>query len=148
MKRSKRIKPLVQLARQAEQDKAVQLANLNQTLRLEEKRLHDLINYHDEYRQQVHLMSQQGVSSENWQHMYAFINGLQQLIEQQQQTIQGKKDLLAYKKQDWHQAYYRTQALLKTQDNYKKQEIKKEEKQEQSETDERNQIIKPLFRDH
>ena len=143
MKKSQRITPIKNLAKNAESKAAQQLGQSQQALQQEQNRLNDLITYRQEYIQRFNDSGKVGMTGSQLQQYQNFINQLDVAIGQQQQRI---NDITAQCQQDrdnWQQRHNRTQALDKTIQRFQTQERHQQNKKEQREVEDNFQSRTP-----
>lgn len=136
MKKSKRIQPLVKLAEQDEQRKAMTLREQQHKLQQEQDRLAAMHNYKREYRQGIDNEAQQGINAQRMFHLIRFTEQLDRLVLKQHQVISECERVLAQRMAAWQQANGRYQALKNASHRLRQAELALAAKQEQNEIDE------------
>jgi flagellar FliJ protein len=145
MTRSKRIKPVVKLAENNEQDAAATLGASRKKLQEAERKLTELVHYQDEYSRQFNQSGGQVLRGVNINEYRLFLGRLNTAIEQQQLLIEQIRLEAEQKKQNWLGKRVRAQALGKVEDKYKREEVREQDKREQKEMDEySNRYRNPL----
>lgn len=136
MTRSKRIRPVVEIAENRERDAARQLGVSRQSVAEQEQRLEELLRYREEYNQRLTGEGSNRMGARKLQEYQIFLSRLNQAVEQQRQLLAQVKRECDEKSQHW--AKHRTQARVmnKVEERYLKQEQHQEEKKEQKEMDE------------
>lgn len=136
MTRSKRIKPVVDVAERREQEQARHLGAAQTELQQHRHKLEQLIQYRDEYARQFENTGNNGLSVARLQDYRVFLNRLNQAIEQQKDVIRQAEQACEQQRQRWLDSRTRAQALDKVADRYQREEAQSRERQAQIETDE------------
>jgi len=137
MKKSQRLKVIVDLNAKNE-TKALQELGIAQTKKGElEKQLENLEQYRQEYKDQYQEMSEAGVNIGKLLEFRSFISKLDKVIEDQEKAIATMDGQLVFARQSWERQHQKTRSLQKVCDSAKAEEVKKENKREQNEQDDR-----------
>ncbi len=136
MSRSKRLQPVQRVTEAREKDAAQALGDAQQQLQHLRQQLKELEHYREEYRNQYLQSGSTGFSAQKLQQMQGFLASLDKAIQQQHQNITQAELLCEQKKQLWHQARGRTQALEKVAERYLDEERQQQNRREQKENDE------------
>lgn len=134
MTKSKRIKPIVNLAENHEKAAARELGDRLKNLDFHEKRLEELLQYREEYHRK--LSGAQGLDARALQEYHIFLARLNEAIHQQKKLVQQAGKERDDSRETWLGKRTRTQALNKVVDRYRADELKQAERKEQKETDE------------
>ncbi len=137
MKSSKRLVSINRLNAMKERDATKILGDRVQQLELNKKRLSDLESYRMEYGRNL-LGAGKGLSVAKLQDYQAFLNNLNDAVEQQKTAI--KQLTLEYEqaKRQWLAAKNRCKAIQTVQQKYELAELRNEGRREQREQDDRN----------
>lgn len=134
--------PLQAAARVAHsrEDEAVKwLAESQQRLADQQRRLQQLMLFRGEYAMQFqHEGSGGGITARRFQDYAAFLNSLDQGITESQQMLQRLQQELQRKRQHWVQMRAKTKALEEVMDRDRKVQVQREDQREQRASDERN----------
>lgn len=141
-RRSERFKVLQRLADRYEQLAAQNLGKSQGNLQQQRMRLQELIEFRQEYTSQFQQVGMQGMDGNSLQALQNFILQLDQIIEQQKQTIQLAEQDCVVKKGQWQDKHTTTRIYDKSVENAVSREQKKIRLAEQKESDERAQRIK------
>jgi len=137
MKKSQRLKVIVDLNAESEK-KALQELGRAQTKKRElETQLENLKQYRQEYSGQYQSISEAGVNISKLLEFRSFISKLDKVIKDQEQAISGLESELILLRKTWERQHQKTKSLQKVCDSAKAEEVKKENKREQNEQDER-----------
>lgn len=137
MKRSDRIKSLMQLAEKQEQQAVRDLGQARQLMETHQAKLNELREYRDEYLRQFHHSGEQGISGLQLQQFRAFMQQLDQAIDNQCQVVEQLAEQCRQQTDHWQQRYQQTRILDKTRDKFARQERYQADRQEQRENDDR-----------
>lgn len=139
MSPSKRLKPVQRVAESREQKAARHMGLSRKTLQVEEVKLTQLKQYHQEYLQKFEVASRQGISATQLQEYRAFLSKLDEAIGQQERVVAASQMDHSTNKSNWRKKHTRTQALSKAVNRIQQQEQATAERNEQKESDDRNQ---------
>lgn len=138
MAKSKRLEPIVNLARNSERDAVKALGDALQTLNSQIERLDQLIDYKAEYAERLNSSGSKGINVQQLNEYREFIDKLTLAIEQQEQIVDQARQTLDEKKRFWFAKRGRSKALDAVLDRYLENEQKQLDKKEQNEIDDRN----------
>jgi flagellar FliJ protein len=137
MKKSQRIKTIVDLKAAQEQDSLEALGVSQRKLMTLQTQVDGLKNYRQDYQDKFNLLGQAGTHVGQLMEFRSFMAKLDQAIAGQEYSLdQGKADV-ANKRKIWESMHQRTQSLQKIYQSALKTEQKQESKAEQLEQDER-----------
>ncbi|MEH6649257.1 MAG: flagellar export protein FliJ [Motiliproteus sp.] len=139
MKRSKRLKPVQNLAEQRRKSAEQQLGLAQQQLSAERDKLVQLQTYLDDYQQDLLTTGRAGVTMEQLQRLQVFKQRLLDAVTQQQRQISFSEQLLEQAKLVWQTARGREQAMGSLISRTQEQERQQEEKGLQKQIDEMTQ---------
>lgn len=140
MKRSQRMKPVVDIAQQKTDLALRQLGQSNAQWQQETQQLNDLINYKQEYLNKLRH-GEMTMTAKKVLELRGFLEQLDQAIAAQQAQVDNSLKQLQYHQSLWQQAHSKQKAMTSLVDRYIDTEIKAELKQEQSDADERNTAL-------
>ena len=137
MKKSQRIKTIVDLKAAQEQDSLEALGISQRKLMTLQTQVDGLKNYRQDYQDKFNRLGQAGIHVDQLMEFRSFMAKLDQAIAGQEYSLdQGKADV-ANKRKIWESLHQRTQSLQKIYQAALKTEQKQESKAEQLEQDER-----------
>ncbi|MET0010269.1 MAG: flagellar export protein FliJ [Candidatus Thiodiazotropha sp. 6PLUC9] len=139
MSPSKRLKPVQRFARSKEQNAARSMGQARKNLELEEAKLKQLKQYHQEYLDRFQQIASEGMTATQLQEYRTFLAKLDEAITQQQQVVASSMVDHNSHKDNWKQKHSRTEALNKVLGRYRDQEKKVADRREQKENDDHNQ---------
>lgn len=137
MKKSQRIKTIVEI--KADQEKAAleKLGMTQRKLLTLQGQIDGLKNYRQEYQQRFDQLCSRGTHVSQLLEFRSFIDKLDKAILGQEQILTGIEAELRIKRKQWEDLHNKTQSLQKACDAALATEIKQEIKREQREQDER-----------
>lgn len=138
MEKSKRIEPIVNLAKSSEKEAVKALGEALQVLNSQTEQLNQLIGYKAEYAERLSLSGGKGINVQQLNEYRSFIDKLTLAIDQQSQVVNQAKENLDAKKRFWFAKRGRSKALDAVLDRYLEDELHQLEKKEQSEIDDLN----------
>lgn len=139
MTKSQRLKPITHIAEMRENAAARLMAEQQQQLDLQYKKLDELRDYRLEY---ATRMQDEGANGIDAGQMFEYSNFLRRLDEAarfQVQKIEENKRLLEIRTQQWRVLHTKTQALNKVVSRFHVEELRESDRREQKETDEHAQ---------
>ncbi|MEH6470184.1 MAG: flagellar export protein FliJ [Halopseudomonas sp.] len=136
MKKSKRLRPVQNLAERRKKQAEQQLGQAQQQLQAEQQKLVQLQEYLQDYQRDLLKTGQAGVSIEQLQRLQSFKQRLVGALDQQKQQIEFCEQTLAYTKQAWQVARGRERAMGSLIERTQQQELQQEDKQLQKQIDE------------
>jgi len=141
IKRSQRLKPVVELATKASEAALVKVGEANAVWSREKAQLDDLIQYKGEYLARFRSGNQQAMAAQKVMELRAFLVQLDQAIASQQNLVEQTLTALQQQQEAWKQERSKEQAVQSLVTRYQDEELQIELKQEQLESDERNTAI-------
>lgn len=136
--KSKRFKPIVNLAKNSEREAAKALGSALQRLDEQLLRLNQLIGYQAEYNQRLSTSGGNGINGRALNEYRGFLAKLAIAIEQQNLLVIQARQALDEKKRFWFAKRGRSKALDTVLDKYVQNEQRQLERKEQRELDDRN----------
>lgn len=137
MKKSDRIKSLMQLAEKQEQQAVRDMGQARQLLEIQQTRLDELREYREEYLLRFRRDGEQGISGLQIQHFQAFMQQLDMAIANQQQVVEQLLTQCQQQTRQWQERHQQTRILDKTRDRFARHERREADKHEQRENDDR-----------
>jgi flagellar protein FliJ len=137
MKKSQRIKTLVELKAVQEKNALKGLGISQRKLTNLETQVESLRNYRREYQESFNQLGSGGITIAQVLEFKSFIEKLDQAIAGQEQAVRLCKEELMLKRQVWESLHYKTTNLQKILDTTVAVEIKQQNSKEQRELDER-----------
>lgn len=143
MTRSKKMKPVKQLAETREKN-AVQVFGRSQQLLTEQQaRLEELRVYRDQYTRSFQTASGAGLGAGRLQDYRVFLGRLNEAIAQQEVLIQQLEVQHEQTREQWIATRSHSQAIDKVVEQYRKREQQQQDRREQQESDEHAQRKSP-----
>jgi flagellar FliJ protein len=139
MSPSNRLKPVQRFAKSKEQNAARSMGQARKNLELEEAKLKQLKQYHQEYLARFQQLAGEGMTSKQLQEYRMFLAKLDEAINEQERVVAASMVNHNSRKSNWKEKHSRTQALNKVIDRYRVQEQKVADRREQKENDDHNQ---------
>jgi flagellar FliJ protein len=136
VKRSERIKAIVELKATQEKDAMKAMGASQRKLQGMQAQLESLKNYRRQYQEQFHRLGGNGISVAQLMEFRSFVDKLDKAIAGQEQSVRGIQAELIMKKKIWEKMHNQTTSLQKVCDTALSVEQKQEDKLEQSEQDE------------
>jgi flagellar FliJ protein len=137
MKRSQRIKTIVDIKAEQEKKALEALGVVQRKLQTMHAQIEGLKNYRLEYQQRFEQLGFKGVNVGQLLEFRSFIDKLDKAIIGQEQMLKSIEAELTAKKKAWEELHHKTQSLQKIRDSALMVEMKQEAKREQQEQDER-----------
>lgn len=137
MSKSERLKPVVKIALQREQRAALALAQAQRQMLERAERLSELRAYRSEYQSQFSASNQGPRAALRVADFHAFLQRLDQLIQEQERLHHASKTDFEFKKKAWLVLRGKTQALDKAIDRFRKDENQSDARRDQREADDR-----------
>ena len=138
MVKSKRFKPIVDLAHNSEREAAKALGAALQQLNDSQEQLRQLQAYREEYGQRLQQVGNQGMSGQTLNEYRQFIIKIGAAIESQTAVVAQMETALEEKKQFWFSRRGRSRALDSVLDHYLENERKQLDRRDQREQDDRS----------
>jgi len=146
MTKSKRLKPVSDIADAKERDAARHMGDQQGVLDKHQNKLAELIKYRGEYAEKMVMAGGGGISAGQMQDYSRFIRRLDEAIVFQRSQIELAIRQLEVKQREWQVMHTRSEALNKVVSRYQTEETRQEDKREQNESDERAMRQPPSFR--
>lgn len=137
MKKSQRIKTIVDIKATQEKNALEVLGAVQRKLLALQAQVDGLRNYRKEYQDRFDLLGSNGVSVAKLLEFRSFIDKLDKAIIGQEQLLSTIEAELKVKRKVWEELHHKTQSLQKVCDSALVIEMKQEAKREQLEQDER-----------
>lgn len=136
MKKSERLKVIIDLHARQEQD-ALQIMGLcQQKLQVQQAQLENLQKYRLEYNARFAEQQRAGMNVSQLLELRAFADKLDKAIEGQQSVVSNHENELLRARKQWEERHQRTKSLQKVSDLALAEELKIEARREQNEQDE------------
>ncbi|MBD9355576.1 flagellar export protein FliJ [Methylomonas albis] len=137
MKKSQRLKVIIDLHARQERDALEAMGVCQQKLQEQQAQLESLQSYRLDYLAKFAVRQQAGINIGQLMEFRAFADKLDQAIESQQQTVNNHEREVQRARKRWEDAHQRTKSLQKVSDLALVEEMKVEQKREQAEQDDR-----------
>ncbi|MCX7095008.1 MAG: flagellar export protein FliJ [Methylobacter sp.] len=137
MKKSQRIKTIVDIKATQEKNALEVLGSVQRKLQTMQTQIEGLKNYRKEYQDRFDQMGSRGAHVAQLLEFRSFIDKLDKAILGQEQVQRSIEAELSAKRKIWEQLHHKTQSLQKVCDSALVVEMKQEAKREQLEQDER-----------
>ncbi len=137
MDNSKRFKPIVDLAHDAERQAARALGTALQRLNESKEQQRQLYSYRDEYAQRLQQAGNEGISGQKLNEYRHFMAKIDAAITSQMAVVEKAQVILDEKKQFWFAKRGRSKALDSVLDHYLEQERRDLDRRDQREQDDR-----------
>ncbi len=136
MTRSRRMRPVQQVAESREQAAVKRLGKSQQQLAAQQTRLQDLCEYRRQYTEQFSQRSSAGLDPQQVCDYRAFLTRLNEAIRQQELLIEQCRNQHAQHRDQWIDSHSHAQAVDKLIARFRKDEQKRQQKREQHALDE------------
>lgn len=137
MKKSQRLRVVVDLQARHERDALEALGISQQKLQEQQNQLDSLQSYRLDYLAKFAVRQQSGINVSQLMEFRAFADKLDKAIESQRQTVAIHERDVQRARKVWEEAHQRTKSLQKVSDLALAEEMKIEQKREQAEQDDR-----------
>lgn len=137
MKKSQRIKTIVEIKATQEKNALEMLGAVQRKLQGMQAQVEGLRNYRKEYQDRFDQLGSKGVNVAQLLEFRSFIDKLDKAIMGQEQALNSIEAEVTAKRKIWEELHHKTQSLQKVCDSALVVEMKQEAKQEQQEQDER-----------
>ncbi len=137
MKKSQRIKTIVDIKATQEKNALEVLGEVQRRLQSMQAQIEGLKNYRKEYQDRFDQLGVKGVNVAQLLEFRSFIDKLDKAIMGQEQVLSSIEAELKAKRKIWEELHHKTQSLQKVCDSALVVEMKQEAKREQQEQDER-----------
>lgn len=136
MSRSKKLQPVVKLARQETEQAVIKLAQVNRLCHQEQRQLHDLQHYRQEYLQRFRGADPLVMPARKAIELRNFLAQLDQAIALQEQQVKQILAQVTHQQQQWTQARSKQHAMQSLLERYQQEETQRQQRQEQRLSDE------------
>lgn len=137
MKKSQRIKTIVEIKANQEKNALEVLGGVQRQLQNMQAQVEGLRNYRKEYQDRFDQLGAKGVNVAQLLEFRSFIDKLDKAIMGQEQILSSIEAEVIAKRKIWEELHHKTQSLQKVCDSALVVEMKQEAKREQQEQDER-----------
>ncbi|MGZ8237089.1 MAG: flagellar export protein FliJ [Methylobacter sp.] len=137
MKKSQRIKTIVEIKATQEKNALEMLGAVQRKLQGMQAQVEGLRNYRKEYQDRFDQLGSKGVNVAQLLEFRSFIDKLDKAIMGQEQALNSIEAEVTAKRKIWEELHHKTQSLQKVCDSALVVEMKQEAKREQQEQDER-----------
>lgn len=137
MKKSERLKVVIDLHARQEQDALEAMGRVQQKLQAQQAQLDNLQTYRIEYGNKLLDRQRLGMNVNQLLEFRAFADKLDKAIDGQRHTVMLHERELQRARQRWEECHQRTKSLLKVSEMALAEELKVEHKREQAEQDAR-----------
>lgn len=137
MKKSQRIKTIVEIKATQEKNALEVLGAAQRKLQGMQAQVEGLRNYRKEYQDRFDQLGSRGVNVAQLLEFRSFIDKLDKAIMGQEQMLNSIEVEVTAKRKIWEELHHKTQSLQKVCDSALVVEVKQEAKREQQEQDER-----------
>ncbi|MGZ4954956.1 MAG: flagellar export protein FliJ [Methylobacter sp.] len=137
MKKSQRIKTIVDIKATQEKKALEMLGAVQRKLQTMQAQVEGLRNYRQEYQDRFEQLGIKGVNVAQLLEFRSFIDKLDKAIIGQEQMLSSVEVEVIAKRKIWEELHHKTQSLQKVCDSALVVEMKQEAKREQQEQDER-----------
>ena len=141
MKKSQRLRVIVDLNETYEKKALEELGGSQRKKQQLETQLESLIVYRQEYKDKYQSITKIGVNISQLLEFRAFISKLDKAIEEQEQAIFDMEKSVVHMRSVWERQHQKTKSLQKVHDSARMDEMKEENKKEQNEQDDRSTRI-------
>ncbi|MTI63774.1 flagellar export protein FliJ [Methylophaga sp.] len=136
MSRTRKLDPVIDMARKATESELIKLGEHNAVLQREQSQLDDLMQYREEYLSRFRQGDPMQMSAKKALDLRGFLAQLDQAIHAQQMQVNQSRQVLDRQQQNWLQARNKEQALDSLMARYRADENVKQQRREQRENDE------------
>ena len=141
MSRSRKLTPVVTMARQATETELLKLGEVNAMLQHDQQQLDELIRYRDEYLTRFREENSMVNSVKKALDLRGFLAQLDQAIQAQQYQVDSSRSRVEQQRQSWLQARNKEQAMDTLVARYQAEEVQKQQRREQRDNDEHTTTI-------
>lgn len=138
MTRSKRMDPVVRIAKHREDHAAGRMGEAQRQLQSAQEQLAILKKYRDDYAGHFNQTGANGMDARQLAEFREFLHKLNQAIDGQTERVKEAEAFLAEQQQQWRGLHTRRRALNNVQTRFMEAEHKEADRQEQKNLDERN----------
>ncbi|MCX4193866.1 flagellar export protein FliJ [Methylophaga sp. OBS1] len=136
MSRTRKLNPVIDMARKATESELIKLGEQNALLQREQNQLDELIQYRDEYLSRFRQGDPMQMSAKKALDLRGFLAQLDQAIQAQEHQVNQSLQVVNRQQQNWVQARNKERALDTLMARYRADEERIEQKREQRENDE------------
>jgi flagellar FliJ protein len=136
MSRTRKLDPVIDMARKATESELIKLGEHNALLQREQNQLDDLMQYREEYLSRFRQGDPMQMSAKKALDLRGFLAQLDQAIQAQQVQVNQSRQVVERQQQNWFQARNKEQALDSLMARYRADEDVKQQRREQRENDE------------
>ena len=137
MKRSTRLKTILELTESQEKEAVQRLGQSRQKVETAQQNLNNLESFLGNYTQQFNEAGNKGLSMRQLTEYRSFLGKINAAIDEQEKTIQKAQTELLNRQTEWETANRKALGLQKVFEKAKQEDARMEEKAQQSEQDER-----------
>ncbi len=136
MSRSRKLNPVIDMARKATENELIRLGERNALLQQDQTQLEDLINYRQEYLNRFRQDDPTLMSAKKALELRAFLAQLDQAIQAQQVQVNQSQLKVQQQQKNWLEAKNKEQAIDTLRHRYTADEVQQQQRHEQRENDE------------
>lgn len=140
MSRTRKLDPVIEVARKTSESELVKLGETNTLLQQEQNQLDDLMRYRDEYLARFRRDDPLLMSAKKALELRGFLAQLDQAIHAQQLQVNQSRQRVDRQQQNWLQARSKEQALDSLMVRYQADEQLKQQRREQRDNDEHTNL--------
>lgn len=144
MKKSQRLRPVIKIARNREENAAKALNEGHRIHNRNEAKLAELLAYQKEYTRRYEDAGRNGMNIDKINEFRRFLERLNDAISSQKKIVKASKVELDKKNKAWSRTRVKHKSLDKIASRHRSDENRDEELGEQSESDDRSQHMKPI----
>ena len=142
MKKSQRLRPVIKIAKNREENAAKALSEGRRIHSRNEAKLAELLAYQKEYTRRYEDAGRNGINVDKINEFRRFLERLNDAISSQKKIVKVSTVELDKKNKAWSQTRVKHKSLDKVAGRHRADENRDEERGEQSESDDRSQHIK------
>ena len=136
MSKSRKLDPVIEMARKATEQALISLGESNALLQRELTQLEELMQYRNEYLQRFRQNDPLVMSAKKALELRGFLAQLDQAIQSQEHQVSESRQRVDHQQADWIAARNKEQALDSLMSKYVADENHKQQRREQRESDE------------
>jgi flagellar FliJ protein len=141
MSRTRKLDPVIDMARKSTESALARLGESNALLQQEQHQLDDLQRYREEYMQRFRHDDPMVMSARKALELRGFLAQLDQAIHAQQGQVERHRQQVQKQQQHWLEAKNKEQALDSLMARYQADEAQKQQRQEQRQNDEHTTAV-------
>ncbi len=138
MKKSKRMKPLAEVAESRERTAARLLGEQRKALTEAETKLAELLGYRDEYAKKLEFSGGISIDARRMYDFRVFLSRLSEAIVHQQRRVEQSRKEYETKRHQWYETRTKIRAVDKIIERYRGDEARASERRDQTEADDRS----------